>query len=67
MQSELSGVLHVVEPAASHYLPLHEIVRTVETVIAREDGRLDVVMISGGEPRSIRRSSRSSMRLRRWR
>lgn len=37
-------------PAASHYLPIDEIVRAVETAIAREDGRLDVVMISGGEP-----------------
>jgi uncharacterized radical SAM superfamily Fe-S cluster-containing enzyme len=37
-------------PAASHYLPLHEIVRAVETAIVREDGHLDVVMISGGEP-----------------
>jgi uncharacterized radical SAM superfamily Fe-S cluster-containing enzyme len=37
-------------PAASHYLPLREIVHAVETAIAREDGRLDVVMISGGEP-----------------
>ncbi|HTD35057.1 MAG TPA: radical SAM protein [Candidatus Elarobacter sp.] len=37
-------------PAASQYLPLREIVHAVETAIAREDGRLDVVMISGGEP-----------------
>jgi 7,8-dihydro-6-hydroxymethylpterin dimethyltransferase len=37
-------------PAASHYLPLREIVHAVETAIEREDGRLDVVMISGGEP-----------------
>ena len=37
-------------PAASQYLPLHEIVRAVETAIEREEGRLDVVMISGGEP-----------------
>jgi uncharacterized radical SAM superfamily Fe-S cluster-containing enzyme len=37
-------------PAASHYLPLHEIVHAVETAIAREGGKLDVVMISGGEP-----------------
>jgi len=37
-------------PAASHFLPLAEIVRTVETAIERENGRLDVVMISGGEP-----------------
>jgi len=37
-------------PAASHYLPLREVVHAVETAIVREDGRLDVVMISGGEP-----------------
>jgi 7,8-dihydro-6-hydroxymethylpterin dimethyltransferase len=37
-------------PALSHYLPLDEIVRAVETAIGREDGRLDVVMLSGGEP-----------------
>lgn len=37
-------------PAASHYLPLDAILRSVETAIARENGRLDVVMISGGEP-----------------
>jgi uncharacterized radical SAM superfamily Fe-S cluster-containing enzyme len=37
-------------PAASSYLPLREVVHAVETAIAREDGRLDVVMISGGEP-----------------
>jgi len=37
-------------PAASQYLPLRAVVRAVETAIAREDGRLDMVMISGGEP-----------------
>jgi hypothetical protein len=37
-------------PAASHYLPLREIVHAVQTAVAREDGRVDVVMISGGEP-----------------
>jgi uncharacterized radical SAM superfamily Fe-S cluster-containing enzyme len=37
-------------PAASSYLPLREVVHAVETAIAREEGRLDVVMISGGEP-----------------
>ncbi|MBV8581715.1 MAG: radical SAM protein [Candidatus Eremiobacteraeota bacterium] len=37
-------------PAASSYLPLREVVHAVETAIAREDGKLDVVMISGGEP-----------------
>jgi uncharacterized radical SAM superfamily Fe-S cluster-containing enzyme len=37
-------------PAASHYLPLDAIVRSVETAIERENGSLDVVMLSGGEP-----------------
>jgi uncharacterized radical SAM superfamily Fe-S cluster-containing enzyme len=37
-------------PAASQYLPLERAVRAVETAIGREDGRLDVVMLSGGEP-----------------
>jgi 7,8-dihydro-6-hydroxymethylpterin dimethyltransferase len=37
-------------PAASQYLPLREIVHAVETAVEREGGRLDVVMISGGEP-----------------
>ncbi len=37
-------------PAASQYLPMREVVHAVETAIAREDGRLDMVMISGGEP-----------------
>ncbi|MBV8370687.1 MAG: radical SAM protein [Candidatus Eremiobacteraeota bacterium] len=37
-------------PAASQYLPLREVAHAVETAIVREDGRLDVVMISGGEP-----------------
>ncbi|HTJ27885.1 MAG TPA: radical SAM protein [Candidatus Limnocylindria bacterium] len=37
-------------PAAAHYLPLREVVHAVETAIARENGHLDVVMISGGEP-----------------
>ncbi|MBV8689273.1 MAG: radical SAM protein [Candidatus Eremiobacteraeota bacterium] len=37
-------------PAASHFLPLDQIIRSVETAIERENGRLDVVMISGGEP-----------------
>ena len=37
-------------PTASHFLPLDEIVRTVQNAIERENGRLDVVMISGGEP-----------------
>jgi len=37
-------------PAASQYLPLNEIRHAVETAIQREEGRLDVVMLSGGEP-----------------
>ena len=37
-------------PALSHYLPLEEAVHAVETALEREGGRLDVVMLSGGEP-----------------
>lgn len=37
-------------PALSQYLPTNEIVHAVETAIERENGRLDVVMLSGGEP-----------------
>jgi uncharacterized radical SAM superfamily Fe-S cluster-containing enzyme len=37
-------------PAASQYLPLEQALHAVETAIEREDGRLDVVMLSGGEP-----------------
>jgi len=37
-------------PAASQYLPLDQIVHAVRTAIERENGRLDVVMLSGGEP-----------------
>ncbi len=37
-------------PDESLYLPLDQIVRAVETVIERENGRLEVVMLSGGEP-----------------
>ena len=37
-------------PQASHYLPLESIVHAVETAIERENGHLDVVMLSGGEP-----------------
>jgi uncharacterized radical SAM superfamily Fe-S cluster-containing enzyme len=37
-------------PAASSYLPTTEVLHSVQTAIAREGGRLDVVMISGGEP-----------------
>jgi len=37
-------------PHATQYLPLENVVRAVETAIERESGRLDVVMLSGGEP-----------------
>jgi uncharacterized radical SAM superfamily Fe-S cluster-containing enzyme len=37
-------------PALSHYLPADDVIHAVEAAIAREAGRLDVVMISGGEP-----------------
>lgn len=37
-------------PENSHYLPVSEIEKSVRTAIERENGRLDVVMISGGEP-----------------
>ncbi len=37
-------------PALGHYLPLESAVHAVETAIEREAGRLDVVMLSGGEP-----------------
>jgi uncharacterized radical SAM superfamily Fe-S cluster-containing enzyme len=37
-------------PAASHYLPLESAVHAVNTALEREGGRLDVVMLSGGEP-----------------
>lgn len=37
-------------PELAHYLPVAEALRAVETAIARENGRLDVVMLSGGEP-----------------
>ena len=37
-------------PAAAHYLPLDRIVQAVEAALEREGGRLDVVMLSGGEP-----------------
>ncbi|HEY1976898.1 MAG TPA: radical SAM protein [Candidatus Baltobacteraceae bacterium] len=37
-------------PSVSQYLPLDQILRAVETAIEREGGRLDVVMLSGGEP-----------------
>ncbi len=37
-------------PALSHYLPVGDVLHAVQTAIEREAGRLDVVMISGGEP-----------------
>lgn len=37
-------------PERSHYLPLSEVTASVRTAIEREAGRLDVVMLSGGEP-----------------
>lgn len=37
-------------PEASLYLPLDQVMRAVETALERENGRLDVVMLSGGEP-----------------
>jgi uncharacterized radical SAM superfamily Fe-S cluster-containing enzyme len=37
-------------PAASHFLPVATLLAAVETALEREGGRLDVVMLSGGEP-----------------
>lgn len=37
-------------PHATSYLPLANVERAVKTAIARENGHLDVVMLSGGEP-----------------
>jgi uncharacterized radical SAM superfamily Fe-S cluster-containing enzyme len=37
-------------PSAAHFLPRAEIRHAVDTALERENGRLDVVMISGGEP-----------------
>jgi uncharacterized radical SAM superfamily Fe-S cluster-containing enzyme len=37
-------------PALGHYLPVEEAVAAVTTALEREGGRLDVVMLSGGEP-----------------
>lgn len=37
-------------PALGHYLPIAQAVGAVEAAIEREGGRLDVVMLSGGEP-----------------
>lgn len=40
----------VSSPANAAYMPVETALDAVRTAIAREDGRLDVVMISGGEP-----------------
>lgn len=37
-------------PALTHYLPVEDALHAVRTAIERENGRLDVVMVSGGEP-----------------
>lgn len=37
-------------PANAAYMPMETALHAVRTAIEREDGRLDVVMISGGEP-----------------
>jgi uncharacterized radical SAM superfamily Fe-S cluster-containing enzyme len=37
-------------PAASHFLPLEAVLYAVTAAIAKENGHLDVVMLSGGEP-----------------
>jgi uncharacterized radical SAM superfamily Fe-S cluster-containing enzyme len=37
-------------PAASHFLSLDSIVHAVKVAIEKEEGHLDVVMLSGGEP-----------------
>jgi hypothetical protein len=37
-------------PHATQYLPLENVERAVRTAIERENGHLDVVMLSGGEP-----------------
>jgi 7,8-dihydro-6-hydroxymethylpterin dimethyltransferase len=37
-------------PSAAHFLPQAEVLHCVEAALEREGGRLDVVMISGGEP-----------------
>lgn len=37
-------------PENGSYLPLDQAMHAVQTAIARENGRLDVVMLSGGEP-----------------
>ena len=37
-------------PSAQSYLPLESLVHAVHHALEREEGRLDVVMLSGGEP-----------------
>ncbi len=37
-------------PENASYLPLDQALHAIETAVARENGRLDVVMLSGGEP-----------------
>jgi uncharacterized radical SAM superfamily Fe-S cluster-containing enzyme len=37
-------------PSAGHYLPFADAMHAVQTALEREGGRLDVVMLSGGEP-----------------
>ena len=37
-------------PASSHYLKLEDALHAVHVALEREGGRLDVVMLSGGEP-----------------
>ncbi len=50
-----ASALHPGSPAAKPETPsLEELLHTVDTMIAREDGRLSVVMLSGGEP-TVRR------------
>ena len=50
MQSDVPGVLHELQPGAWPLSSADDAVRAVETAIEREAGRLDVVMLSGGEP-----------------
>jgi organic radical activating enzyme len=38
------------EPALSRVAPLQQVLANIDTRIAREQGKLDVVMLSGGEP-----------------
>ena len=38
------------EPALSSVAPLEQVLANVDTRLQREQGKLDVVMLSGGEP-----------------